>query len=653
MQSKTSFFNKTLFRKNATRFAPVWVLYTLCLAAGVAIVYTNNGPMDRPYWFARHMLEDVPAALAVVNLIYALVVAQLLFGDLFSSRMCNAIHALPLSREAWFTTNVISGVCFSLVPTLVMAAAALPMMAGSMFADAWQIPFLLLLSANLQYLCFFGIAVFCAMCVANRFTMIAGYGLVNFGVYIAYWLVDTLYTPLLYGIITPTRLAVGLTPILQMTGYDFYDCTESYELANQAYLAGLEFSDMTATFTATGEGWRLFACGAVGIAFLLLALVLYRKRHLECAGDAVAFPVLVPVFQVLCSLFVMVALRFVSSDMFGMVREGWMSYLVLALALGMGWFIGRMLIERSTRVFRLKNFYGLGILAVAVALSFVGTYFDVLGLETRMPRAEKVKTVSLESNMTRNFLMEDPEDIAAMLEVHRMALEDRPGDGWGLYVRGYDGSYVYVVDSNDHLYDTTVANPEFTYVANIRLIYHLENGATMSRRYNIWTETGAGPIVREYMSRWDFHREITEVNGQKIDVVEAVLADLVEVRVEDYTEDESVRFSDVAEARSLMEAIQADCAAGTMAQDENFHKDYFQNPIPREREDGEIYYETVEYINVNFRSLESGSWWIKIYPDCEHTLQWLRDRDMTNLVTVPNATRQWVENLAETVAYGG
>ena len=35
MKSKTSFFNKTVFKKNLTRFAPVMAVYTLCLILGM------------------------------------------------------------------------------------------------------------------------------------------------------------------------------------------------------------------------------------------------------------------------------------------------------------------------------------------------------------------------------------------------------------------------------------------------------------------------------------------------------------------------------------------------------------------------------------------------------------------------------------------
>ena len=81
MRSKTSCFNKTVFRKNLTRFAPVWVLYTLCLVLGLFLVYSNAaGSSDRYRDFQfTYQVSQMIQVMGGVNLGYALLVAQLLF----------------------------------------------------------------------------------------------------------------------------------------------------------------------------------------------------------------------------------------------------------------------------------------------------------------------------------------------------------------------------------------------------------------------------------------------------------------------------------------------------------------------------------------------------------------------------------------------
>ena len=45
-----------------------------------------------------------------------------------------------------------------------------------------------------------------------------------------------------------------------------------------------------------GEGWGYTGiCAGIGLLALVLALLIYRKRHLECAGDLVAVKPLAPV----------------------------------------------------------------------------------------------------------------------------------------------------------------------------------------------------------------------------------------------------------------------------------------------------------------------------------------------------------------------
>ena len=79
MRSKTSWFDKTIFLKDLTRFAPLMGLYALCLLAGAALMASNDGVS---FFYARNVMECLHLVMPVVNLFYAPVVATLLFGDL-------------------------------------------------------------------------------------------------------------------------------------------------------------------------------------------------------------------------------------------------------------------------------------------------------------------------------------------------------------------------------------------------------------------------------------------------------------------------------------------------------------------------------------------------------------------------------------------
>lgn len=617
MQSKISCFNKTVYRKNLSRFAPVWGVYGLGLVVGILLLYSNGGT-TKQFHFAMHMTQLVEI-MGVVNLLYAPLIAQLLFGDLYNSRMCNMLHAFPLRREAWFMTNVLSGLTFSLIPTGVMALVSLPLLAGSIFEGAVTLSWWIFLASNLQYLCFFGLAVFAAMCVGNRFTMAAGYGLLNAGAAIAYWLIDTVYTPMLYGVVTPTQLMSKLTPMSHIVNYSYIQTSANlYELRERF---GNDLKGAIATFTITDEWWHLWMLAGVGIGFALLGLMLYRHRDLECAGDAVAFPVLVPVFQVVCAIFVAAAGQMFLYTFTGLDQQ---NFLVLIVGLVVGWYIGKMLLERSTRVFTLKNFYGLAILAAFFAVSLWMTHVDLLGIETRLPDAAKIKSVTFASRV-----FEEDADIENFLRMNRDALENR-SENWGTFVL-VDGEWIQYIDNNADRIDEENPDNLYTYVDSVNLTYELDNGKQIRRRYNIWMDnqyvsSEAGRIAKAYLTSWDTVNSRTmEINGVEYNRLDYILQDVRGIYVDYMDGRQDISRQEVLD---LVAAIQTDCGEGHMAQSDYYHSGYFRV----EDEYAENGYYDIPSIGISI-SGEEYSWWISIYADSVNTVSWLQERDLLSAQT--------------------
>ena len=75
MKSRISFFDGTVFKKNLTRFAPVWGLYTVFLLLSILLI------ISEPNQFSVN-LSYTAAGYGVISFAYALICALLLFGDL-------------------------------------------------------------------------------------------------------------------------------------------------------------------------------------------------------------------------------------------------------------------------------------------------------------------------------------------------------------------------------------------------------------------------------------------------------------------------------------------------------------------------------------------------------------------------------------------
>ena len=142
MKSRTSFFNTTVLRKDITRFAPVWGLYTIGLLLFLLVPNLNWDSMD-----AADVMGSCISTMALVNVVLGGISALLVFGDLFKTRLCYATHALPLRREGWFFTHFTAGFLFSFVPNLLLALCFLPLL-----QSYWYMALLWLAAMTLQYL---------------------------------------------------------------------------------------------------------------------------------------------------------------------------------------------------------------------------------------------------------------------------------------------------------------------------------------------------------------------------------------------------------------------------------------------------------------------------------------------------------------------
>ena len=620
MKSKTSFCNRTVLGKDLTRFAPLWILYTLCLLLGMALLYVDN---DNKFWFANNVGEMIHNH-AVINLIYAPLVAMLLFGDLYNPRMCNALHAMPLKRGCWFGSHVIAGLLFSVIPTAIFCGAAVPVLMNTCVVGGGWIALYAFLGMNLSYLCFFGMAVFSVFCAGNRFGMAAVYALLNGGAYIVYFLIDSIYTPLLYGVITPTQLAENLTPVNKLLQSV---CLELDAWGKLTQLYGPDVSKIQAHFWLLPEGWLSLGLWAlVGVGFMALGRVLYGKRKLECAGDIMAFKALEPVFLI-CIAVCAAAFGSLFLSIFFGYRMRSMQYLFLVCGLVAGWFAGKMFIERTVRVFRLKNWLGLVALAAVFGVTIGLAHYDVFGIESWLPNPEEVHSVTFGYSTYRGMSEEltDEADIRQVIRLQALALEDRLAEP-ETYVE-MDGRRYYPEEAKalDLLEQANIR-----YASTLMIHYTMDNGRLIQRQYNIWADGEEGAIVNEYLSRWEVVSNAGYYNELTLPAPTQEAAD--KDPYYSFTINGNPvpgEFCTQGDIDSLVAAIKADCEERTMTQRAAFHTGHFEFTY----EDGTPGISRSFWLEFGAENFSSGSF--NVFPDSENTLNWLRQRNLLTYTVHP------------------
>ena len=589
MKSRTSFFNRTVLRKDITRFAPLWGLYAVFSLMAVFLLW-NGDPS--PARFANNA-DGILQSMGVINFFYAGLCALLLFGDLFSPRLCNALHAMPLRREGWFLTHCAAGFLFCFIPNTVSA-----LVSALLLRQYCWLAFVWLGLMVLQFLFFFGVGALAAVSAGNRLGGIAIYAIFNFLAVILAWLITTFYEPLLYGVELDLEAYTRFSPVVAFT-------QSQYVLHNYQSLP-----EVLVFLGFAAEDWRFaYIAAAVGAVLLLLALLVYRKRQLESAGDLISLQPMAPVFLVIYTLCAGAVLYLISDIMASAFRYG---FFVIGLVIG--FFTGRMLIERKVNIFSGKNFLGFGVLIAVLGASFLLVWLDPIGTTRYVPEAGQVANVSLSpypsySYQETSCQLTEPEDIQAILDLHTDLVENRTGTK-----------------------DTV-----------LYLHYNLKNGTQVDRKYYVDSQSENGQLLRKYYSRWDtvmqgydsqtllqnscvleFHSYWETLPSVSIGISETFLEqEMFDEKfgsegsliytVDTLPDGENAKGLDVALVRGLLEAIAADCQAQTMVQVWEYHRDQ----------------DVAGYISLRYYGPDSNlsmlcSVELTVFDDCENTVAYLQ-----------------------------
>ena len=387
MKSRTSSSKFTVFRKELTRFAPVWLAWCAMYLLGGYLCY--DWQEDLTYNYSPFL-----SLFNLTNIVYGFACAACLFGYLHDSRECNTVHAFPYRREEYFLIHLLSGLVMSFVPAAVFCLAILPITHGNLL--------MLFLGMQFQFLFYFALAVFCMMLTGRRFAAGVLYGLLNFIAPLLYLAIDILYIPYLPGIVLEAKPFLLLCPLFQLMFSDPQQLEVWYFGKDQIQL-------MTTCVTFAG----------VGVVLIALSLLLYRRRRLENAGNFLAFKCLEPVF-----VLVVTVVFGCFAALFGrMYLDN--DWILLAIFLIIGYFAALMMLKRSIRVFYVKSIVSMLALMALIFGSLLLTTLDPLNRIHYVPDADQVAAVTLcESAYYRNqYRTTDLAEITDIADIHRELLE--------------------------------------------------------------------------------------------------------------------------------------------------------------------------------------------------------------------------------------
>lgn len=521
MQSKTSFFNRTLFRKNLSRYWPLWGFASfvgfLAPAALLVRVIQSGETSVAPLRVREIYYYLVADAVPIVSIAYAILCAMAVWSYLYNARSVGMMHSLPIRREGLFLTNLLSGLAMMAIPYLVAGGLGTLLFACCGGFDAWG-TLVTVLAVIAQSVTFFGLATFCAFLTGNIFALPVLYFLLNFLAPLGDWLCNLFARGFLFGFTADYSGTVDfLCPMVYLTQRLYVN--SEYETVRDS---ALEYQNRLTSVTLE-NAWLIAAYAAAGLVFLALAYLLYRRRESERAGDVVAVRVFRPVFRFGVAalsallggrlLYALLWESFQAGDTFTPVPLA----ICLIVAGLIGYYAASMLLAKSLRVFR-GSAVGALCLVAACAAFCAGMRYDLFGIERRIPDQNEI--TQLEIYLARNTYYLTPEDQPELLsgaqDLQRTLIAQKD------LIRSNYETYRHGGSSSD---------PDAS--TNIRYIYTLKNGATVERFYtvsfarsdlqtsgsyaNVMDAYVNSPALRQARLRWgdpEFHVESGSFDSQ-------------------------------------------------------------------------------------------------------------------------------------------
>lgn len=453
MKSKISFFNAGIFKSMLKRFWPLWTAYFavwfMCLPLPL-LVARLQGVKESAVTVVTAAMKTSVEASVVSGFLMGILAAMAVFGFLYNSRSCGMIASTPVRREAVFCSAYLAGTMPVLAANLFIAVLnwLFTLSSGIEGACIFKMNAILFAVNSMEFLIFFSISAFIAMLTANIVALPVLYLIFNFVFLGMEYVVRMLYGMFIFGYSDhPDCVLEFMSPLIYLftrIGINVNISTESAAVSLTNWSALLGYIIAAVVLTAA-------------------ALLLYRKRRMESAGDVIAVKSLRPVFKfcvTACSALCFGLLFFVIiSSLFTSLST---SMLVLSAGLIIGAFIGyfasEMLLKKSFHVFKgnWKGFVITIILCIVFAFVCVTDLFD---LSSQLPDIDDIEAINCNSE-NGGVDIKNRSDIEALLKVNKAIIADR--------------------DKYEGLDDTDLENTDY-----VSIRYKLKDGRVICRGYTL------------------------------------------------------------------------------------------------------------------------------------------------------------------------
>lgn len=620
MKSKTSCFNRTIFKKNLTHYWPLWVAYlgfmfligpfNIWQSATTEWYFENYNEMSRMHEIMYRAVELMIEPKTIF--VFAGVVALAVFSYLYSSKNANMIHALPVNRLELYVTNYLSGLSFLVFPQIVVFFVSVLVCLANEITCIQYLFLGLICQLGLSFFAY-SLAVFVAMFTGQLLAMPVYYLVLNYLYVGCMFIINSVIEMLSYGVTdqwNPGKSCI-LSPLYYLNNN--LRVNQNYERETDT-ITGLQINGMYLV--------AIYAIAAVVI--MVIAYRVYRKRQIETAGDWISIGIVKPLFRwgvAFCGG-TLLSLSFTSMMENAHRLSPYVCMIICMIVIGfVCFFAAEMLLCKNFRVFKKKRFIEWGGFTAVMLLFLTSFEVDAFGIERSMPKKEEIVTAFVNMDYP---LEVKTEDIPQLLEIQHDAIAGKK-------------EYQQIEQEGHGFYYTTFR-------------YYLKDGSVFERRYPL-------PVTEEYLENetsatarilaWEKETENLKcyILGKNYDTNQYISG-----YIDLYNEEDEYRnymFSE-AETKALEEAVEKDIEAGNFIDYYLYsiagegHEQYYNN-ISFDYYNRNGYYDIWDYYSnyedyygdnqtrtVQERAVPQANSYITFGPECTYTVTALEELGITD-----------------------
>ncbi|MED4454626.1 hypothetical protein [Metabacillus fastidiosus] len=444
MKLKISFFNPGIFKQDLRQHGWIGVIYLLCLLFVLPLQMLLILSKDDSYlYYIKDLTNyfEIGRDGQLMFLFTLPVIAGIfLFRYLQTEASVDMTHSFPVKRTVHYVSHIISGIFMLILPIVITAIFAF-------IITKWDAGFNKVFTFP-ELLNWIGIT---SLLTVFLFLLTVLVGMIT-GISVVQGILTYVV------LFLPTGILLLLNANLNRILFGFSSSHSLYE--NSEVLSPfIRFTEIVYKPFSTVE---IIVYCIFTIVFLITGKILYDRRHLERAGDAIVFPYLKPVFKYGMTFCTML----LSGAYFSSIQNGSTGWLIFGYISGsiIGYIISEIILQKSWRILKPSMAISFGGYSIIIVLIYFSLSTDVFGYEKKLPSLDNIEAVYLENG---DYLYQghydyelrsssDPSYIQDVRKLHEAIIQQKN----------------QVIKKADEVYKPTTL-----------LIYKLKNGKEIAREY--------------------------------------------------------------------------------------------------------------------------------------------------------------------------